>query len=333
MEKIDFVVLWVDGNDSEWLEQKNKYMERRINDINNMDNRFRDWELLKYWFRGIEKNAPWVNRIHFVTYGHLPSWLDTTNPKLNIVNHKDIIPEEYLPTFNSNVIQFYLHRIPGLTEKFVMFDDDQFIIKDTKATDFFVGDKICDVYGENIIYSSKIGDVYPHTLLNNMQCINQYYSKKKVYKKNFFKYFNLKYGFVNNFRSLCLLPWSNFNGIYSPHICQAYTKKYYELFWKYCKEQLEECSKNRFRKRSDYTTFLIRYLELVEGDFVPRKESFGKRLELGENNSKIYEAIKKQKYHVLCINDSNIKVDYQRTKEELKKCFESILPEKSSFEK
>ena len=57
------------------------------------DIRYRDWDNLQFWFRGVEKFAPWVNKIHFVTYGHLPKWLNVNNKKLNIVNHKDFMPE------------------------------------------------------------------------------------------------------------------------------------------------------------------------------------------------------------------------------------------------
>ena len=102
---IDFVVTWVDGNDPAWQQEKQKYTAVNA-DVR--VNRYREWDQLKYWFRAVEKYAPWVNKIHFVTWGHLPEWLDTTNPKLNIVNHKDYIPEEYLPTFSSHTIELHL---------------------------------------------------------------------------------------------------------------------------------------------------------------------------------------------------------------------------------
>ena len=114
-EKIDFVVLWVDGSDPKWLKEKNKYSDSKI-DIDDTIARYRDMKTFKYWFRAVEKYTPWVNKIHFITWGHVPDWLDTTNPKLNIVNHKDYIPKEYLPTFNSNVIELNLHRIEDLSE-------------------------------------------------------------------------------------------------------------------------------------------------------------------------------------------------------------------------
>ena len=333
MEKIDFVVLWVDGADTNWLKEKNKYSVRK-DDISNLANRYRDWDLLKYWFRAVEKNASWVNKIHFVTWGHIPEWLDTSNSKLNIVKHEDFIPKKYLPTFNSNVIQFYLNRIKGLSDKFVMFDDDMFILKKVREKDFFRGNKICDNFSESVFFCSRVpGDVFSHSQLNNLQVINKYYSKKEYYKKNIFKIFSIKNGFLRNAKTLSALSYGFFVGIYNPHICQAYTKKHYDLFWKYCKEQLEECSNNRFRGYSDLTTFLIRHIELLEGDFVPRNINFGKRFEVSTNNTKLCNVIRKQKYSVICVNDSNSDINFETSKKELKEAFETLYSEKSSFEK
>ena len=102
---------------------------------------------LKYWFRGVENYAPWVKQIHFVTCGHLPEWLNINHPKIHIVNHKDYIPEQYLPTFSSHVIELNMHRIPGLSEHFVNFNDDVFLTQPVKPEDFFQDGKplICSL--------------------------------------------------------------------------------------------------------------------------------------------------------------------------------------------
>ena len=112
---IDFVILWVDDQDPIWIEDKNKYKGQQGNHTNN-EVRYRDWQNLKYWFRAVEKYAPWVRKIHFVTCGQKPEWLNINHPKLNLVDHKDYIDEKYLPTFSSHVIELNLHRIPDLTE-------------------------------------------------------------------------------------------------------------------------------------------------------------------------------------------------------------------------
>ena len=91
----------------------------------------------RWWFRAVEKFAPWVNKIHFVTYGHLPKWLNIDNPKLNIAKHSDFIPQKYLPTFSSFPIEVNLHRIKGLAERFVYFNDDMFLLKTSKKRIIF----------------------------------------------------------------------------------------------------------------------------------------------------------------------------------------------------
>ena len=85
-DMIDFVITWVDDTDPVWLFDRGRYCG--IPAVSG-DCRFRDWGLLQYWFRGVEKFAPWVNKVHFVTYGHLPEWLNTDHPKINIVKHAD----------------------------------------------------------------------------------------------------------------------------------------------------------------------------------------------------------------------------------------------------
>lgn len=81
--------------------------------------RFREWNNLRYWFRGVERFAPWVRKVHFVTEGHVPEWLNLHHPKLNVVRHSDYIHERYLPTFSSRPMQISLHNIPDLTGHFV----------------------------------------------------------------------------------------------------------------------------------------------------------------------------------------------------------------------
>lgn len=133
-EKVDFVILWVDGRPS------GRQVKQNILPIK--DRCFRkplsgEWENLKYWFRGVEKFAPWVNNVYFVTCGHYPEWLNLEHPKLRFVKHEDFIPKECLPTFSSRPIDMNLHRIEELSEHFVYFNDDMFLIDKVEKTDFF----------------------------------------------------------------------------------------------------------------------------------------------------------------------------------------------------
>ena len=80
---IDIVSPWVDGSDPVWQADHAKY--RASKSADNHPARYREWGLFRYWFRGIEQNASWVRKVHLLTYGHLPAWLEPDHPKLHIV--------------------------------------------------------------------------------------------------------------------------------------------------------------------------------------------------------------------------------------------------------
>ena len=111
---IDFILTWVDGSDHEWIKEFNKWSPSAKKNTDIREERYRDYGLLKYWFRAIEKFTPWVNKVHFVTCGQKPDWLNVNCPKLNWVKHSDYIPSEYLPVFSSHPIELFFHKIPGL---------------------------------------------------------------------------------------------------------------------------------------------------------------------------------------------------------------------------
>ena len=110
---IDLVVTWVDESDLNWQSEKRKYeadIKKEI-DTDNLVERYRDWNILRFWFRSVEKYAPWIRKVFFVTYGHLPEWINLNNEKLVVVKHEDFIPQEYLPTFSCRPIELNLWRI------------------------------------------------------------------------------------------------------------------------------------------------------------------------------------------------------------------------------
>ncbi|MCD8282079.1 MAG: Stealth CR1 domain-containing protein, partial [Prevotella sp.] len=189
---IDFVVTWVDMTDPVWSREFAKYRNAGRTERNGVSQaRFRDAGLLKYWFRGVDKFAPWVRRIYFVTCGQTPAWLNTKNPKLRLINHRDIIPEEFLPTFNSVVIERYMHRIPGLAEHFVYFNDDFYIISRVGTERFFRDGLPCDIAA--FTYNPSWSQWYA-TLRNNARLINRHFDKREVMKRDRDKWFNRSYG-------------------------------------------------------------------------------------------------------------------------------------------
>ena len=129
---MDVVITYVNGLDPVWQADYQRHTNVPI-----LEKRFRDWGTLKYLFRGIAQNMPFVRKVHLVVSGEsqVPEWIN--RDEVNVVLHKDIIPSEYLPTFNSNTIEMHLHRIEGLDEEFIYFNDDLFPMLPIEPTDFF----------------------------------------------------------------------------------------------------------------------------------------------------------------------------------------------------
>ncbi|NXP97329.1 GNPTA phosphotransferase, partial [Vidua macroura] len=100
--------------------------------------RFEDNEELRYSLRSIEKHAPWVRHIFIVTNGQIPSWLNLDNPRITIVTHQEIFQNvSHLPTFSSPAIESHIHRISGLSQKFIYLNDDVMFGKDVWPDDFY----------------------------------------------------------------------------------------------------------------------------------------------------------------------------------------------------
>lgn len=186
---IDIIVPWVDGTDLKWQKEKSEYMEKRLVDSKaNSAIRYQDWNNLQYWFRAVEKFMPWVHRIFFVTWGHVPEFLDTSNPKLRIVKHQEYIPDKYLPTFNSNTIEMNYHRIKDLSENFVLFNDDVIPLKPVGETYYFKNNRVCEQAVESPIMPVDIGDISHWSCImksNNILFINRHFNKRDVQKKTF----------------------------------------------------------------------------------------------------------------------------------------------------
>lgn len=330
MEKIDFVVLWVDGNDPAWLAERAKYLPGEDASVTAV-NRFRDWGLMKYWFRGVEKYAPWVNHVYFVTWGHYPEWLNPEHPKLTIVKHTDYIPEEYLPTFNSNVIELNLHRIQSLSEHFVLFNDDTFLIDYVRQEDFFRKGLPCETVRLGSVYAEHPDDIFPHTVLRNMSIINKHFRKEEVMKRFWYKFFSPRYG-TGLLRNLLLAPFKYFSSFYDTHLPASHLKSTFFEVWTEEQAVLKDSATHRFRSWNDVTHWLIKCWRFCQGKFVPRSNRWGRYFVIGKDQELI-KTIEKQKYRAICINDGDPDLDFEKCQAELVEAFELILPEKSAFEK
>ncbi|MEV0371735.1 stealth conserved region 3 domain-containing protein [Streptomyces sp. NPDC050636] len=138
---IDVVYTWVDDTDPKWRERRDAAKRAAglaEGGADSGDVRFRNRDELRYSLRSLAMYAPWVRNIYLVTDDQTPTWLDTTQPGIKVVSHREIFADpELLPTFNSHAIESQLHRIEGLSEHFLYFNDDVFLGRPLTASSFF----------------------------------------------------------------------------------------------------------------------------------------------------------------------------------------------------
>lgn len=331
---IDVVIPWVDSNDPEWRKEKNKYakMEGHPDTIDESDVRYRDWDTVKYLLRSIDMYMPWVHKVFFVTWGHVPAWMNTHEKKLRIVKHTDYMPDEYLPTFSSHAIELNLHRIEDLSEQFIYFNDDYLVMQPLKATDFFKKGMPRDFAIMCPLISSHRYSVQDINL-TNIELINDHFDKNTVIKKNLFKWVNIRYG-KQLLKSACLMPWSRFSALLTLHQCHAFLKSTFYEVWEKEFSVLDSTSRHKFRTNRDVNQWLMRYWQIASGNFKPISPS-GRLYGLGNNNEKVFKALEESKFRTICLNDNGVdKIsDFDKTKAALIEHMEKRFPKKSRYEK
>ncbi|SMX24254.1 stealth family protein [Boseongicola aestuarii] len=160
----DAVITWVDGADPEHAAKRARYSGEakapKTNPGASESTRFASLGEIEFCIKLIRKNAPWINTIFLITDAQCPVWLDSAERKrlnVKLVDHRVLFRdyEDVLPTFNSITIETLLHRIPGLSERFLYFNDDFFLIRPTSILDFFEND-IPKVYGRIVFRYKKL---------------------------------------------------------------------------------------------------------------------------------------------------------------------------------
>lgn len=327
---IDFVVSWVDGSDEKWLAKYDKYSKQDV--LDERKARFRDFNIFKYWFRAVEKLAPWVNHVYLVTDDQTPSWLNTDYEKLTVIDHTEIIPNEFLPIFNSNAIDLNINRIPDLSEHFVYFNDDMFLNKPVKPTDFFNRNGLPkDTAGLNAIQPMFDFD-YIH--VNNMKIINENFSKREVMREQFFKFINPINGALNIY-TILLFFWPKFTRFFDLHYPYSIIKSDMSQVINDNKAAYRRTMNERFRSVNDISIWLVRYYALVRGRFSVRSPKVGKIYDLLTKYDVAIEDIIQGKHKMIVIND-NSKIDMDKfllISKKLNVAFEHKYSKKSKFEK
>ncbi|MGN0031866.1 MAG: Stealth CR1 domain-containing protein [Candidatus Gastranaerophilaceae bacterium] len=310
---IDLVYCWVDGNDTNWQQEKLLWQKKlNIPTENNVLNpcRFIDNEELRYSLRSVGQNAFWINHIYIITNGQIPAWLDTTHPKITIINHKDIMPVDALPTFNSEAIETCIANIPNLSEHFLYANDDFFIYKTITPTYFF------NRKGLPIVRLAK-------------QNWSQEIINKQLYLTNIIHSANLVkecYGIFYKYEA--------------SHNIDAYRKSYYKECIGEFKKDFEKTLYCKFRTPNSVQRVIFSFYMLAKKKCILKDIRLWSRKSQLEN---IYVPLShpikmdrrinkhKKKLKLFCINDNE--KTHQEDREKLKDYLEFLFPKAQEWEK
>ena len=335
MSKIDFVISWVNGDDIAWRKKKEQYhketeLSRILKKDKPEDVYYRDWGILRFLLRSIETYAPWVNHIYLLTDKQRPDWLkDGDTGKLTVVDHEDFIPKEYLPTFHSHTVELNMHRIPGLSEQFVYFNDDYLLTHPVKKTDFFKNGLPVDIAVLNGINSKD--EEFASIQFACLSLMNSHYSTSDC-RRNLRKWLNPLYG-DKNLRTILLLPFDRIQGIYNPHGPMPLLKSTCEKVWERDRDILDYTCRQKVRAAGQVSPYVFRYDQLLSGKFVPGRARNG-YLEVTDPVPKISASLADRKYLSVCINDKPMdERSFEKRIRFLNKILKWKYPERGSMEK
>ena len=293
---MDVVITYVDGNDPVWKKDYEKYTNVPV-----MQKRFRDWGTLKYLLRGIEVNMPFVRNVYLVVShpSQVPEWADKEN--LRIVLHSDIIPQEFLPTFNCNPIEMHLHRIPGLDEQFMYFNDDMFPVGKCSPEDFYSE-------GRPVI------GYYRHLFATNMY--------KKICRNS------------DRLARRALGLKSSVFFTRPQHICSPMLKSECDELYAMVEPEIRKTSACRTRTEENLNQYLFLDYMNYKGMVIHKKIS-NKHFSVALTSpQKLESYILNPDRNLLCVNDVRLSESkYEALREAMLRAMQTRFPEKSRFEK
>ena len=327
---VDFVFPFVDSADPVWQKTAIKVHKKYGRTFNPNSQRFREWDNIVFIFRGIEKFCPWIRKIHLIVAcpSQVPSFLKTECEKLNIIYHKDFIPREKRPTFNSCTIEscmpYIFTKDPELLRQFnrgpidiaehiIYSNDDLFFTGPMEKSDFFRGGYPC-LHFRKVAYNSSQN-------LVRHQCFNS----QNMVAKDFKVFCN---GFIfKNTHSMVPMLGSTIKKVFNIH-----------------KDEMMD-SMTQFREPHNVNQYIYSDYQYMSGEFYdhvfPNQyvsfQDFGieQICEMIEHsadgrNGKCSDG--KDKGYCLCINDSGSGTKFQLYKRRIRQSFSRILPDKCSCE-
>ncbi|MFD5213456.1 Stealth CR1 domain-containing protein [Microbacterium sp. NPDC058345] len=330
-EPIDFVVTWVNDLDAEWQRRRSIASGSASASVSDSsDIRYRDWGLLRYWFRSVEKYCAWVRTIHLVTDTRLPEWLVSEHPKLNIVDGRALKGRD-VETFSSRSIESQLHRIEGLSEQYVYFNDDFFIGRPL-SPDFFFRHGL--PYGVNAPTILADGDLRAHAMLYASGLINRHFSRKQYLRTALRRSLRPASGAML-LRMPLFFACSSIPPVTDTHVGIPLLKSVVEEAYGAEPAAIEQARRTVFRSRDETAPIYYATMwHLASGKYFARsKSAIGAYYSLASSSlPEIVAAIGGESHAQFCLNDGDVS-DVDETRAAIVAAFDAKLPSPSTFEK
>jgi hypothetical protein len=243
---------------------------------------------------------PFIRNVYLVVShpSQVPQWANTD--QLKIVLHKDIIPEEFLPTFNCNPIEMHLHRIPGLDEEYIYFNDDMFPVGDCRPEDFFRNGKPVIGYYRHLIASGMYKKI----------CRNSDRLARKA---------------------LGMKPSCFFTR--PQHICSPMLKSQCDELYAKVEDEIRKTSATRTRTEENLNQYLFLDYMNYKGLVVREKISNKHYSVAVASPDTLREFLHNPTRNLVCINDVRLsEARYESLRGAILDAFESTFPVKSRFE-
>ena len=309
---VDLVYLWCDGNEPKfrerknyWLRKENKRLDRQATAVG----RFEQVDELKYSLRSAEEYLPWIHHIYIVTDRQVPTWLNTQNPKLTIVDHSEIIPKQYIPVFNSTAIETSIYKIPNLSEHFLLANDDTFVNRPLTKNFFFQqGMPIIRLKPGSVVNANSL---YRDQLLNAIELSEQYFGSS--------------------------LPLFSTRDFVPHHNIDAYLKSDYAACANQFEKEYQETLTHRFRRADDIQRLVVDIWSVMHEHaqvrivFPSSNNPRGIDSLMISNTTKDYGGLlARRNPGLFCLNDSEFSTPEDRLR--VKEFLEKRFPKKSEFE-
>lgn len=250
-DPIDVVYTWVNSDDPVWKEKCGHYRRLYTQSHSEIGRhamdvaRFDDHNEIYYSIKSVIEFLPWVRTIFVVTDQQIPDVLSLSS-KIKIIDHREIIDQQYLPTFNSHVIEAHIHNIPELSENFIYFNDDVFVARPLLASHFFNSNGIASLFisGKSLAAMEEKGI--------NTPTLSASLSSGSILKRDYN---------INVDRSLV-------------HTYVPLRKSMFRFAWTSYENEIRLFLKNKFRTNNDLNlaTFFVPWLMYLRGKAVPRRD-------------------------------------------------------------